>query len=285
MEAVKVLVENGTDIHLGSGEYEFYTCPVGAAISSGKIDIVKYFINQEVEINEFLPIWYLDYRDTEMFHFLMQHEMDVNAIRLMDTEWEISRLGFALNNNQTELAEFLLKNGAQIDKSTVMDIDEVEDITFLANAGFDFSGINNQTQGAIGDPTVYSILSGKEKEVVSAFLKNGLKPTPNTIATLFPGNESDNKGYEIFEMVIKHVTSNDSVFDLNQTYSFGRSVVTWEIPINTTKTTLLGLAAWAERPSAISILMKYGARPDVKDNSGKLPAEYTDNPDIKKMLE
>lgn len=287
LETVKILVENGAEIEKGTNEFLEHTNPVTSAIQHGQLKILKYFVTQGVDVNYWSPVWYINLEDSKMTNYLMKNGMDLNAIYAIDAEYEVSRLAFALMNNDNKMVKFLISNGADIDKSALFSLKSEDQFRLLKELGFDFSSATDQISETTGDPSINSILSFKNKKIVKHYLKHGLNPTPNTIVTLFRYNQLTNEK-EIFEITLQYKIKNDSNFDINSVYEFHKWIIypflSETVPDN--QTTLLNLAVIGGYKEATKILLQYGADPQVKDGHSKSALDYAQkNEEILKILQ
>ncbi|MEX1001420.1 MAG: ankyrin repeat domain-containing protein [Crocinitomicaceae bacterium] len=287
-DIVDVLVKYGADIEKGAGEYLEYTNPLFTAINQGNVKLVDYLLDGGAEYRNEV-VWYVNLNDKLMFDYLLKKGMKVNATNLIDAEYELSRLGYALLYEGRDEVEFLISKGAEIDHTILFDKIDPKHLYIFDLADFKFDTISDQIRTTVGEPSIYSILTYKNKEVISHFLSNGFNPNPNTIATMFPRGtfkEEEKKADEpICDMILAYKEKNDPDFDINDTYEFHQWVIyhpqlSETVPDN--RTTLLSLAVIGEHEEAVKILLKYGAKPEVKDEHNKSALDYAQKND--KML-
>jgi ankyrin repeat protein len=294
LEMVKLLVENRAKPDLGSGEFENFRNPITVAIENGHLEVVKYFIKKGVDLNRQHPIWYVNFEDEQMFNYLVQEGMDMDAINSIDAEWEISFLSHALMKRNFEDLEFLISKGAKLSEELLWQVEDVEQVSFLKSKNFDFEAVDNQIKETTGEPSVNSILSWKNKEVIAMILKNGFIPNHNTLVNSFPPSceFKENKeaciqeGNDKFEIILKAFLQKKEN-EINQNYEFHQWIVYPGITsqFSNNRTTLLNIAAFSGNISATKILIQYGADTNQKDEHGNLSSDFKkENKELQKIL-
>jgi len=273
LEMIKLLIKEGADPNLRIGEFEENISAIERAISNGQIEVVRHLYSQGITAQN--PIWHVQQEDTVMFNYLLDQGMDLDAIRMMDNEYEPSKLQYAFENNDNDYAQYLIEKGARGTKDIGRYVNTADQFEMLKNINYDFSYLTkNQIYESIGEAAVFSLLSNRKNEVVQLYLDYGFKPSATTVASLlFEMNDKS----DIQDLVLSFLTQKDTTFNINATYEFHQWIYSGNDLSSISEknqTTLLCLMAFANNISGIEKLLAFGADPLARDVNDKLPIDY-----------
>ncbi|MEI0549047.1 ankyrin repeat domain-containing protein [Brachyspira intermedia] len=242
-EMTKILIDKGLDKNRDYG-YEYSTYLTDIAIGNNNLDVLKLLVKRGDSKETLIPKAVQE-NNIEMVKYLLSIGQDIDAQRFYDGFWVDSPLKVAAENGYTEMAKFLIDEGANLNSA--------DDYMLYAYNNYDITKL-------LVDNDVFNLNTNTTKEEAIKLVKDGKY---YEIEKLLSSEDSNNiDGYDelmnaiskgdmkALEKLIKDDT------DLNKQYD---------------KITPLGLAAARNDKTMVKFLVEKGADINLEDGYGYTP--------------